>query len=158
MFVQSLNHVVGGPLHEPYEQPNSPMISEKSSTIKQPYARSAPSSPPPLLPQPKPWRRRGAKRFLGGSISANISVHQRSCLHARRPYKRSPPAPSPPAKARGRRGDKRFWVVLYQRIFGFISGPVFMHVDSGQELSQFFGLVGWLVASLRGGWIAIASC
>jgi DNA (cytosine-5)-methyltransferase 1 len=31
-------------------------------------------------------------------------------------------------------------------------------VDSGQELSQFFGLVGWLVASLRGGWIAIASC
>ena len=45
------------------KQPNSPMISEKSSTIKQPYARSAPSSPPPPLPQPKPRRRRGAKRF-----------------------------------------------------------------------------------------------
>jgi hypothetical protein len=32
---------------------------------KQPYARSAPSSPPPFLPQPKPWGRKGAKRGEG---------------------------------------------------------------------------------------------
>ncbi|MEI6527704.1 MAG: hypothetical protein WCP62_16870, partial [Planctomycetota bacterium] len=48
LFVLRLNQVTWRPLHEPYEnrtakQPSSPMISEKSSTIKQPYARSAPS-------------------------------------------------------------------------------------------------------------------
>ena len=32
VFVQILIQVTEGPLHEPYEKPNSPMISEKSST------------------------------------------------------------------------------------------------------------------------------
>ena len=68
--------------------------------------RSYKRSPRPLLPQPKPWGRRGAKRFLSCSISANISVHQRSCLHARRSYKRSPRSLAPPAKALGAKGGQ----------------------------------------------------
>ena len=59
-------------------------------TAKQPYARSAPSSLPPLAPPAKALGAKGGQAVLSGSISANISVHQRSCLHARRSYKRSP--------------------------------------------------------------------
>ena len=40
-----------------------PTLLTAGNSQEQPYARSAPSSPPPLLPQPKPWGRRGAKRF-----------------------------------------------------------------------------------------------
>jgi hypothetical protein len=37
-------------------------ISVHQRFKKQPYARSAPSIPPPFLPQSKPWGRKGAKR------------------------------------------------------------------------------------------------
>ncbi len=64
------------------KQPNSPMISEKSSTIKQPYARSAPSSPPPLLPLPKPGGEGVTSDFWGvlyqrilASISGPVFMH-----------------------------------------------------------------------------------
>ena len=92
-----------------------------SETAKQPYARSAPHPPRPFSPSQSPGGEGGPSGF-GCSFLANISVHQRSCLHARRPYKRSPPAPSPPAKARRRRGAKRLGGGLFKRILKSVSG------------------------------------
>jgi len=76
------------------EQPNSQMISEKSSTIRtakqpddfgeiiyNPNSRACgrpPHPPRPFLPRPKPRWRRGANRLWRSSLLANISVHKRS--------------------------------------------------------------------------------
>ena len=55
------------PLHEPYG----------SSQSKQPYARSAPSSPPPLSPPAKAPVEKGSQAVMGGSVLANTGGCER---------------------------------------------------------------------------------
>ena len=61
--------IVRRPLHEPYEQPNSP-------------TRGRPPHPPrPLLPRPKPRWRRGAKRLDGADVKRAVAAGSLREIH-----------------------------------------------------------------------------